>query len=108
MAIHTSSERCAQSGKPPCAQRLGLRHGWMRWRSIRLPEGQQAVSAPPKQALPGLGRDDAHECSRCVPLPLVAEPSMPAISAPVPPHAHTVAAAVDQQLTLSELKRSAA
>lgn len=26
--------------------------GWMRWRNIRLPEGLQAVSAPPQRALP--------------------------------------------------------
>jgi hypothetical protein len=38
--------------------------GWMRWRSIRLPEGLQAVSAPPQHALPGLDRDAAGDLER--------------------------------------------
>jgi hypothetical protein len=35
--------------------------GWVCWRNIRLPEGLQAVSAPPRRALPGFDRDATRE-----------------------------------------------
>jgi hypothetical protein len=66
--------------------------GWMRWRNIRLPEGLQAVSAPPLQALPGLDRDATGE-------PALSDQRTPADSVP---------ATSRQQIVLSEPERSAA
>jgi hypothetical protein len=50
-----SLKRIAYAAEVGCDSIDGT--GWMRWRSIRLPEGIQAASAPPMQALPGLDRD---------------------------------------------------
>ena len=69
--------------------------GWVCWRNIRLPEGLQAASAPPRRTLPGFGRDTTRE------LPY-RERQAPATASP------TAAAPTHQQLALYELEQNAA
>lgn len=54
-----SVERIAYATEIGCDSIDGT--GWMCWRNIRLPEGLQAVSAPPRRALPGLDREATRE-----------------------------------------------
>lgn len=69
--------------------------GWVCWRNIRLPEGLQAASAPPRQTLPGFDRDATRE------LPY-RERQAPATAS------RTAAAPTHEQLVLCEIEQSAA
>jgi hypothetical protein len=79
--------------------------GWMRWRNIRLPEGLQAVSAPPRCALPGLERDSPSDTPHSQDHLL---PSGPALRVTARPSQRAVHEPIHQQLALDELERWAA